>query len=595
MNIKIFFVSLAALVLVVAGLVTWGVINSGQKAQVLSGADAKNVLNGAFRNNPQSALAPSVAKDSSKAEDAAVAVSGGQALAPSYMPIYKQFSYSHVKSTTEVGPATSRCAAYAFYKAGSSESFDFYNDKGTWYKYISLDGNGDLNSYSLGNYVYGSKEERTEFRGGSYAVKIITEGSGIRPVPLAAETTGSAAKDSSGTGTGSAALYAPADPINAYFGEGAKVEKVLENGKLAYYIVTWQYKTSCDVNSVFATKSDSAPVAVISNKNEGTSTIVIKSWIKPDTFQSFKQEEYLGSITDENLLVRTETTVESENADFVTVANNFKYDQAAEVKSITVKQVPDQYYAQADYLDYVKETLAVNDLTVLMPGTKYPLQYSYFTADDSAQFAYLIDRAFYPAGDRGEAMYTEAKTNWEQSRYLSPQFELSFGLDSALYSSYSLASFAAGTKGEDILNRYLYIADKSIEPTEITITIGGQNVTGKMYTVTNDVTVAYPEKSGQSVQVRTAEPTKQKNVVVLFNYANQVFAANFYGLSETQKVDAYLNFSAYAGSSSEDMSVVVGRIKEALNRVNVKPVEPSTPGQAEPGGTGSSVTGVKGQ
>ena len=233
----------------------------------------------------------------------------------------RDFKYSHTVTTYEYGDAKGQCPAVVPWAVssgsnlGRDESWDYFDeddeDSVFYTKYQSFDTDGHLVTYSLQ-----TEDGWYEYRGGQYAVKTLS-GGGIYPLLMTAEdavsTEFSAVSESEPEIMDEPVADSDSDSADTSSSDQAAVESVfgpdveivgrrLLGGKF-HYVIDRKEQSSCELSK----EDDRALSRVISSDGSvGTSgdlsTTVIRLYVEPETYSIARQEWYLGSVKEKNLI-----------------------------------------------------------------------------------------------------------------------------------------------------------------------------------------------------------------------------------------------------------------------------------------------------
>lgn len=558
--------------------------------EVLSASERREFLGKVLKNNPQSLFSPSYSRASlltMKTQEYQLAATNAELADDSLLPDIKEYSYSHVLTKNTLGNAVSKCPIYTSDMEGSYEYFDFIDENQQYHKFISLDKDGNLLEY-----IIDDVESSTEYRGGKYAVKVVYNGS---VTPLPAEDT--PLIDTSGGEVTDLKEDEVVEEVDvedigeSYFGEEATVEKIVENGKVKYYVVTWKYQTSCSLDDIWNIEEDQSYMPSTTTKGIDESqqeTIVTKMWFDPDMNEVLKSEEYLNSVSEDNLLLKTETDVENSNQSFEEVSDKFDFDYDVNIKTYEIDlSYPDIYTNPEEYRKYVENYLQESEMTVLLPAvTTLGSEYIFipYGINEMQELDYLLDRDFYPEGAHGDDMYKQAK-KWYDDGFmmLEPSLELSYSAGKEKYEMLYIISFTSDVDEEDILQNYVFVGDKE-EKSAITVIVNGKNVAATKYIVASNIVYMQEEiidetdeeeTGASSIGEESVAPDGENSdlIYVVFEYGGMTFVISFAGIDSDTDLSTYLNFKSYNTSSKSDLAKLMAEVDKMIENMGDMMIE----------------------
>ncbi|MDD3647544.1 MAG: hypothetical protein PHS44_03545 [Candidatus Dojkabacteria bacterium] len=542
---------------------------SNTDTTTLSGADARKVLQALMQNNGRGSYLVNYQE-----QTALAAAKDNSSFAESMLyPVMDQYKYYYTKSTTTAGPGRNMCRAYSYVEAGTSETYEYFDENIFNSKYIFKDENGNLKNYSLSTSTY-----FIEYLGGKYAVKVEYENANGIPI-LTEESNESNSEetapsqdsgDSTDVNDGNAN---DEDLIESIWGDNVKVEEVRTDGKLEYYIITWEEETFCDLDVGIYTEvsqSVSETKASTTSPEEALEKIIRKSWVKPDGYSIYKEETYFDEIKPENLIQTVDYESENSNADFESVKDKFNFDYSIEVRTLTQDDIsfdPVQYEKdRVEYLSKVEEFLKSESLSILAPEGKKWLLDSFYVSSiySELEISYMLDRDFYPEGSIGDQMYEDMKEAYTPG----PVEALAYvTFRTKNYENFS--SLNIYDKSEDtatILKNMYEITEKS-DKTEIEITIDGNKVTADKYYLKESWNVSPSggeESGGMKEDPSTEETDTYTTVIIVFDYAGSkyIITEGFDSTNETQEIDTV--YKSYSGDKPSELKKIMDMIEELL-------------------------------
>ncbi len=336
------------------------------------------------------------------------------------MPFFDQnYNYSFDSYTTEYGKAKSKCedswmnsydSSYIF----KSDSY-YYSDPDDYSTYKSKSLSYDKDGNLIGLY-YGDSDSSITYNGGKFAVKYeydysneefltpieeYTSESNVEEVvgieePIAYEDT--TVYDD---GTVYDETYTPS--IEDYFGEDIEVEEVVYEGK-SVYAITSKYSYNCS-DLVY-----SARIMDAEERSEGEmETIVTRSIVDKDTYEIYRIESYLDSISPQNLMNATTIKFERKNVDFAEVESLFEFDIDVPIKVVDSLASSNEYNDL--YNTQLKNVVSELNLNLIVPSSSdLKLSYVYLPniVVETTESKFYKDRDFYPEGEIGDIMYKNA-------------------------------------------------------------------------------------------------------------------------------------------------------------------------------------------
>lgn len=423
---------------------------------------------------------------------------------PLFPPVATDYNYRYSKNTYTRGQAADKCLAFG--AAGENnqyESYEFNDQQGTsYYKSISSDSNGQLITYSL-NKNTTTGNEYYEYRGGQFAVKTVytydanmlraTDGGagtsgqsvdGAEPTvapdaPVVDVPTDTPADTPVSPETPTSTEPTPADDlIKQYFGDNAQVQSVQQEGGQEYYVIQYSFPVNCNEAIYLYRAADST-----ASNATFTNNVIYVSWVSSKDFIVYKTFSYLDSVSDTNLIDSTLQTGETRTTDFASVASNFNFDYNVPVRTLDtslLSTTPEEDAKNtADYL----ATLNVDVLLLNHPSLKVNSIYSYNPEPKIPEgWDYYTDRAYYPAGTKGDEMYAQATTKTEFNRdYVSSLVSVST-YNETNYQYFSMEGYAnTYTDAQLLENRF---SEHTVENQQnLSWTVDGQPVTAVLYTV----------------------------------------------------------------------------------------------------------------
>ncbi len=452
-------------------------------------------------------------------------------------PSYREHDYNHSSFKLTAGPKYSVCGYDAYTPVSSyyNESFDYYDKvSGKFYtKYISYDENRAVYDYNLSRDDY-----RIDYKGGEYAVKLVGE-SNFRlydALSSYAETDPVSYTEASDPEIPiedePIVEIPPSDDIDIkeYYGNDVKIVKREVIAGIDYYVVEWS------TNDYFC--------------NDGTVKLITRSWADASDFSITKTEQYINSISNSNLISKTEQQYDYSDGSFAQFSSFFDFDYNVTLKEVdaTINNSSSEIYQEK-----FKEILNSRNISVIEP-TDTSLQIegiSAYNMDLPDPYVYLQDRKFYRNDTVGDKFYS---LNQSQP----------FGIPDESYTklilTYSFSKSSEQTYKSLIINQY----EQDINTNELIKNIGANDSSKTTFSIkigSEDVlTTMYESGFYESDTKRCDECLPE--FYILINYRNNVFAVNLYGFESSDEAKKALNFNAYSGSNSGELEHIIELLKK---------------------------------
>ncbi len=454
-----------SLVLVVAGLGGYYFYATEVKKENSNLTD-EQIFAKIIENNSSDNISPT---SRLTAETTSIAESSDLRIAPFYND-----DFNYVNSTTEFssGPKLDECFSYSGFGTddGKFISTSFYDkESGVYYsKYKALDNDGNLYDYSLQNasnvYMY---------KGGDYAtISDASFYSSVLEEDLNSEETTEVSEEMPVEDE-----VQPSD-VKSYFGEDAEVLGTEEVDGNEYYVVRWTYDAYCDVEG--------------SEDNK----VVVEALVDSETYEFIGQEQYLGSVAEENLINSVKTSSETKNATLNEVEAEFQFEFDVEVKVME----DSSYDATSDeYFEAVRDVLENEQVNVVLPtissdNIEFTGMYSNFLNMPGLSYDdVMADRSFYPAGELGDKLHTEFVNMKNISNsYLMSTLSLSY-IDYGTSKSLNIEVYPSSVD-ESEFNQLYEPYLRTYE--DVSVNLDGSEVPAKLYTYQPETD--FPEGSPES-------------------------------------------------------------------------------------------------
>ncbi|MBN2100347.1 hypothetical protein JW710_00420 [Candidatus Dojkabacteria bacterium] len=537
--------------------------------ETLSGSERSRILGQVVENNPLSVIETEYGIGDKPLSFSGVARGDMSEFAelPQTIPGYQSKSYSYTRQKTELGDGAKKCSFYEDIDEGTTEYYDFSDPDDSsvyWNKTITEDKDGNL----LSLYIAGS-DYSLEYMGGKYAVKTLYESEevllGDIDIDLVEvqEVNEGTYEDSD---EGSEALTEdmvtlPQEPkyedssdyAISYFGNDTDLEKVVEDGETKYYIATWKYEGNCG-------SGGSEPVLYKRYDEDSSSdTFVVKSWIDPDTFQVIKEEEYIGSEKESNLLVRTVYEIEAEDLDFDEVKDKFSFDYDVEVREIDFfGRISDNSL----YLDEMRAYLEDVGSYVLVSSNLEMVRAGSQSIDRVISgVEYYYDRDFYPEGKIGDDLYGEFTRQHEDNMVSLPDMEFYYSTDYK-ETSVNVAAYFDGLSEDELLD--IYIGDSGYEEVSgYEVVVDGKELDASIYEVELETIVEVENSAdNDSSGEEDVWDSEYSIYVAIFEYKGTSYSVLVDSYGESLDVNDVLKFDSYNTGTESGLNGVMSIIKD---------------------------------
>ncbi len=478
-------------------------------------------------------------------------------------PNTQDYKYRYSKIVYSNGPAIGQCKFFDINDAGAytSESYEYYGDGNTYdSKYITKDSDNDLTSYSLTR-TNTNNSETVIYSGGSYAVRtsytfsdlLLPENSNSATENSTAPNEPTTVQENDSTSTDQVS----GDLIAQFFGPDADVVNIItENGK-DYYVVQYSYNVDCSIDAkILPYTVDSIGTTSLNStsQNQTTNKIFAQNIVDSTNFQIIRSYNYLGSVSDNNLLNSYQTTIQESNPAFEDVSNNFKFDYNVDIKDVVYPPYTLEQQTQniIDYLTGKKLTLIVSDIS----GSTLTSAYSYEASRIGQENAdYIYDRNFYPQGAKGDKLFAPFKDS--QNLYPNPIVSLSYLLNQS--STYDLISINAYENNIDS-SKILYTTSDT-KKSDMNINIDGVNQKGTLYTTSYNAAVNTSDSSTEVTPPSSGSTYSTKQLYIEFKGIKYI-------ISFPTRTDFDLNnlkFKTISTTNSTQMSDLKTQINNVYN------------------------------
>jgi len=461
-------------------------------------------------------------------------------------PKERGYQFMRTETTYTYGPAKNSCQSLTYWMTSRDvdkmESVEFYEKNDDY-----MASHSRYAEYS-GSKLYGvyirKGTEAIEYYGGSYAVNFKNVAQIMPLAKSAVESTDDLALQTQEAPPAVDSVIKPTTvtdngtvtsiDLPVVSNETQIVGKETVNGK-EYYKMRTSYQTSCDING----------------NGTATQTIVTESLADSQTYLIIRESQYLGSVSDQNLVVQTNTTTEKKTSE--TLANIQNYFTVNGVTMKTIDQT--QKEENQGYFDGVIAAIKKSKASLIMPESGYKAASLYtdkneFVAERDKHYS---DVAFYPsANDSRYTQYLDTQKQIAEQRNSSRAAVYRLGLETATEGRYVTVDAYAVQDANTLLTELYGVSS----PTSATksITVNGKTVSAKVYTpkiVDMDGGNSSPAYD-PSAPDATVAPIDQKAEIIdqtkymVFTYDGMVYIVS----GSSTQIDSFTKLNAYATTSS---------------------------------------------
>lgn len=546
--------------------------NKDQKVNniVLSSSEKQNILKQIAKNNAARATT-----------DTAAPMAESSAMSSSMMiPIGSYFEsdpgyFYSVVSTTVPGNANKKCQSYSnmfnsLTSISKSGSYTYYAENGDVYNsYDSYNLDGQLLSYSFYQYQIVGDSRDIQYYGGKYAIENMYQydNQAISTEPGYAE---------------SMPAEEPLPPVlveneeltfDQYFGEGADiVGTIKENGRTLYLV---QYEYDMDCTDSYNTNLENEKPDFWNGEDytydtieyTPTNKIIQVDYIDSETFEYVKNETYLDTFDNANLIFRSTNKQTKEKLDLSII-------EAKMTDPIKGVETRTNYVDDGSSFETTDERatrelsdMLRNNLDFLnVSGQNLSLSYSYVTNSSVELFDSIYsDRDLFPAGELGDQMYKDyGYSNTMPAVYLSTQQMAMYFTNENADFSVDVYVYDKNLSDVEILNENIYspVTEKSSKP--IDVTVDGNVIKGTLYeyfnnyeyyvdTVVNRVDPESVEMMAEPGVTMPGEPScdncESSSHLIIFQLGDYKYALRMTDNTKQFYETAKFNISKFAGLS----------------------------------------------
>ena len=324
------------------------------------------------------------------------------------------------------------------------------------------------------------------------------------------------------------------DVIPYYFGEDSEVEEVTIEGK-KYYLVIYSYDTPCSYNEE-RSKNPTISSETTSLEAENTKTLFFKDLYETDTYSLVKQEVYLASISDNNLISSSEYVVEKAEKTISEVSSLFTFDLNVNVKNVpTTAYNENSYYPyekdvikQSSYLTYLKNFLQQKDIEIFTPSNETYVLFETSISDyyDPTK-PYYTNRNFYPNNDFGQKQYEDYLALYESLSY-NQKFTTTYILKDETERSqdpgfYQISAYDKNLDVSDF-SEYFFGTNQYTFKDSISLKINNETVSATKYTYNYQAGVE--DFEGKEISPDYAQDSY--NNLIIFDYESYKYVINIF-------------------------------------------------------------------
>ena len=461
--------------------------------ETLKGNEKEEILTNVLRSNPQSSISAQPGVGALTASTTLVSEDDKALVAQTGDPEFRNYNFSHAKSTVEFGPAASSCEVISSYDFMSSmEVYEYYDNDNKFRfshntKMISHDKDGNIVIYMLM-----TEDEHYTYYGGEYAVKMVTDAIDLGiDSEVIEEIEGELIEDLELEEIEEQEM-SPDEMIEQTFGDDVTVEKVVEDGETKYFIISRKEYMPCSLDDI--------------QSEEYSENSITRTWIDANTNSIVKEEYYLDEVSDDNLLVRTDSIVEnSQVASYDEVKEHFEFEFEVEVREIEW-DFPDPF--GKGYLENLETQLQEEPITALIPTDKdWSVSSAYSTGSllSIDRLDYMQDRDFYASTETGEKMYQLMTSSFDYEQWIEPKLDMSFYYngwdDQPEITSFSIEIYDTKNSNEEILETISYGGDISEATSNVDISIDGNEVSVQKHISTKSLTYTEVSEDGEENEI----------------------------------------------------------------------------------------------
>lgn len=533
-NLRFAFSFLLAAIVLAASFATYQLLNeretTNQEVIYLSDADAEIIFEEVLNNNSDTVL--SGAANQFANLTASTAESADQRVAetlPAILPVENlDYNYTEFSLRTEIGPAIEKCESYSFNYSSSFFSRSYFSGGESFNESISNYSDGELESYYLS--VFTPNESYSyEYLGGEYAVRLNFSDNYFQNF-ITTELENSEVEVFEELGTMETEFVEPQVPenlpvleqIKQLYGEDVRVKQVGDN-----YIVEYSFETNCNYDEL-------AYIQVrptVFPQSDLEDTIVYELYLNND-FEVERTIEYLESISEDNILIETETSFVRSMLE--NPVSRFQFPFEVEVREI---EVGGGAYDFEEELQKIENFLTNTDFKFVgLANSEFSLNYFYASEAQETEeiYSYYSDRSFYSDSKRGEERY-RLSNEVSQSDFVSSIVNYSYITQN--YENYiDFSVYSANFTKEEILNNWYYDPEFStIVESQVELTVDGAIVSATVYKVTTNYPQAEPltddlARTGE-LEIMPVEPCFEGNCIdnefktehIYFEYDNLAY------------------------------------------------------------------------
>lgn len=463
-------------------------------------------------------------------------------------------------------------------KEVTTENYSYYDGLTEGNQSVSYFATLNENGHIISANMYKENTENYEsidYRGGKYAAETITPKTVNNTGYGFAEPAGDLRSESSPEET-----VVFDQKIKEIFGEDAVYYQTVDRNGNTAFVIESAYRMYCDTQpeSTDTVAPQKAPdfwngedwedTYITSSKmltEYGDTNIINLTYFNPETFKTYLYETYRESVSENNLIIYTETLEETTEERSFDDAKSFI---TSKLNGIEIRnfepQLPVTLETSSDSYLTIFKNKSIFPLVSLVENPEYQSLYVY---DDSVsnrlmysaemQPKYLSDREFYREGPLGEKEYSDFVNSQSFEPDTIDDYITSMaGYSVSLTSGESIAIDIFNNNVDDIsiINYKIYapVKDNQKSQEDITLDIEGVTLPARLYTYTfEEIMYGYDEGSGSSSSSAEA-PVESKQQTVEKTAYLLIFDYKGYKYVFSESIPAYFDEQTLNGVNSQE-------------------------------------------